>query len=184
MKGTWRNYRLLAAIIGGIAAVNLVFLFYSPDDLVRAIGVENSYLVLFLIAALGGLSSFTSSVYYAAIATFSAGGSIPWLLGIAGGFGLAVSDTIFFFLARKGRDSAGLDSLPWVKRAMERIERWPRFVQYLVIYLYLGFTPLPNDFLMVALAVLGFSYWSIIGFVLAGGITVTMLIAYLGNLWH
>lgn len=171
------------SVIAILIGLNVLFLYYSPEQIVNWIGVQNSYLVVFLIAALGGLNSFTSGVLYASIATFAAGGSIPWLIGVAGGLGIAVGDTVIYFLVRYGRQHIPEKTENWLERNRKYIDRLPRWVQYLVIYIYLGFTPLPNDILMFALAMFDFKFKKILPLIILGGITIATIVAYAGNVW-
>lgn len=181
-KFLWR-YRGLLLAVGLLLAFNLVFFFVSPEEIVSYVGVENTYLTLFLIASIGGVNTFTSGVLYASIATFAAGGATPWLLGIAGGLGIAVGDTIMFHLFKYGSASLSEAAQAKFRRFRDTIEQWPTWLQYVAIYGYLGFSPFPNDILMFALAVLRFRFLTILPLIVLGGISVATAVAHLGESW-
>ena len=178
-----RRHPVLLSIGLFLIAFNVLYYFFSPRDIVAYVGVENTYVVTFLVAAIGGLSTLTGAVLYTAIATFAAGGSMPWLLGITGGLGIFISDSIFFHLARIGREHVPDEWEPWVMKIQNIIQRYPRRLVLLLAYLYLGFSPFPSDLLMITLALGGYRYRTLAPVLLAGSITIAFLIAYFGNLW-
>ena len=176
-----KQYGSLYSVLVTLLAVSVLLYQYPPDKIVEWIGVENSYLAAFIIAASGGLSSFTSSIFYASVATFSAGGANPWLLGLTGGLGIALGDSLIFALFRfgfkdiKGQWRARLEDI------RERIERYPRPVVYAVLLLILGVTPMPNDIVMFLLVALGFRYLKVAPIIILAGITITTITALIGQ---
>jgi len=171
--------------IYGVLAVLIVlagFLYqFPPDKIVTSIGVENSYLTVFLIAAIGGLSSLTSSVFYAAVATFSSGGASPWLLGLFGGIGIAIGDSLIFGLFSYGAKDIGGQWRQKIEHVRTYIEAYPRFVVYTGLFIILGVSPVPNDIVMFALVALGFQYIKIAPILVLAGISVTTITAFLGK---
>jgi len=181
MKHWIKNHGGVLVLAGVFLSLNLVFFFLSPDQIVEYVGVENTYLTVFLIASVGGLNVITGGVLYASIIAFAAGGASPWLLGLVGGIGIAIGDSLVFYLFRYTSKSL---SPQWQKKAdrvKEKVEHLPRSMQYLLIYVYLGLTPLPNDILMFLLAVLRFKLVQVLPVIIAGTITIATLIAFLGN---
>lgn len=177
-----KRYYILIGILLLLAAITLTLFFISPTKIVEYVGVENSYIVVFIMAAVGGLSTLTGTSFFTAIATFSTGGSDPLLLGLFGGLGIFISDTVFFHLAQYGKESIPEKWNTKINRFAAWTKRVPAWVSLLAIYIYLGFTPLPNDLLMIALVVAGFSYKKIFLVLLAGSITIATLVAYLARL--
>lgn len=178
-----RKHYVLVGIVLFLIALNVLFYFIGPDRIVEYIGIRNTYLVVFAIAAIGGLSTVTGTVLYSSIATFAAGGSSPLLLGLAGGAGIFISDSIFFYLAKRGRESVPEKWGHWIERIQRFVDRYPLWIILLATFLYLGFSPLPNDLLMIALALAGIKYRQLIIPLLPGSITIALLTAYFGNLW-
>ena len=176
-----KNHGGVLALAGVFLSLNLVFFFVTPDQIVEYIGVENTYLTIFLIASVGGLNVITGGVLYASIIAFAAGGASPLLLGLIGGIGIAIGDSLVFYLFRHTSKSLSPQWQEKVTIVKEKVEHLPRFIQYILIYAYLGFTPLPNDILMFLLAVLRFKFMEVLPVIVAGTITVATLIAYLGN---
>jgi hypothetical protein len=182
MGNRLRSYYPFIGIAAFIVALNVLFSFYGPDEIVRAIGITNTYFIAFGAAAIGGLSTLTGVVVFTLIVSFAAGGSTPWLLGIFGGLGIFVSDSVFFWLAKVGRESIPEQ---WEKK-LSRLQRWmgdrPQWLVVIAVYLYLGFAPLPNDLLMIALVLGGYRYRTIFPVIFAGSLTIAMVTAYAGRI--
>lgn len=166
-----------------LAALAVLLYYVSPETIVTWIGVENTYLTVFLIAALGGLSSVTSGVLYASLATFAAAGALPWLLGLIGGVGIAIGDSLIFLLLRYGYRSVSDQWRERVAKWRTIIDRLPRSVQYLLGYVVLGFSPMPNDIVLLLLVILSYQYRYVAPLLLLSGVTIATLTAYLGDAW-
>lgn len=176
-----RIYTLLGIGFFLIAIIG-TFLFITPEDIVSFIGIENTYLFLFLLASIGGLSAITGTSVFTSIITFVAGGAHPALITLSAGAGIFISDTIFFLLATHGRKALPEE---W-KKIVYRFTEWTTHVPFPValvcIYLYISIFPLPNDILMIALALAGYRYRHIAPVILLGSLTIAGLAAYLGTI--
>lgn len=178
-----KRHSVFVSVVLFLITLNVLFYFVGAEQIVAYIGIHNTYLVVFAVAAIGGLSTVTGTVLYTSIATFAAGGSSPFLLGIAGGIGIMISDSIFFYLAKRGRESVPEKWNGWISKLEGYVQKYPRWIVLLGVYLYLAFSPLPNDILMVALVMTGFRYREIIIPLIPGSITIALITAYFGNLW-
>lgn len=176
-------YYIFALILLLILVINLIFIFVTPEEIVNFIGLENSYIVTFILASIGGLSSFTGAALFTAIATFAAGGSNPLILGLVGGLGIFISDSVFYILSRVGRNAIPKHYSKEINKLLVWFKKSPEWLIFLVVYLYLGFTPLPADILMIALAFAGISYKRIFPILLFASLTIGILTAYLGEFW-
>lgn len=179
-----RRHYILFFVILFIIFLNAFFFFVGPSNFVEKLGVHNTYLVILLIGIFGGVSSFTGPVFFSSMIAFAAGGANPWLLGLSGGLGLFVSDSIFYFLAHVGKKSVPPDLKIKILRIEKKLERFPNWVAFFITFLLLALTPFPNDILMIALAIGGYGYFRFFPYLLAGNITLSLLVAHLGNsLW-
>lgn len=179
-----KQWLIVLVLLFLLAWVALLF-FVDAETIVRQIGVSNTYIVAFLLAAVGGLSTLTGISFFTLVATFAEGGSNPWLLGLVGGSGIFISDTIFFFVAR-GAAEAFREKLAKPSRFLVRyLEKLPPWGVLLGIFVYVGFTPLPNDLLMLALAVASVPFVRFAPVLFLGSITIVTITAYLGEsiLW-
>lgn len=155
----------------------IIFYFYSPEEIVYQIGINNGYLVLFLSAALGGVSTITASSFYATVFTFTSGGLNPLLVGLIGGAGITIGDSFFYYLGYRGRNivSKKLNSyLEKISNWLNESEKWR--VQ-LFIFIYSGFTPFPNDLMTIPLGLNMYTYKNIFLPLLIGNICAVTLFA-------
>lgn len=173
-----RSWSIVIGLVLLLAGTTVALTIIGPDAIVERIGVKNTYVTVLLLAAIGGLSTLTSTSLFAAIGTFSAGGAHPLLLGLFAGTGIFISDTVFFHVAQYGKSS-----LPekWEKHTAH-LTRWlnrqSKYLVMLFIFIWIGFSPLPNDILMIALAAAGYRYWTVAPLLLAGGVSIATITAY------
>ncbi len=182
-RGRRRRNALLALLGLALFLIGWAILLnrLGARGVVELIGIRNGYLIVFLMAAAGGLSAATSVPLYATIATFAAGGLEPLLLGLAAGSGLSFGDSLFFLVGLEGRRA----STGRLEERLERLSAWferrPRWALRLAIYAYAGLTPLPNDVMMVTLAASGVRYRLILPSLIAGNLTLATLVALFGE---
>lgn len=156
----------------------VVLLTVGAGTIVEAIGVQNAYIIILVISLFGGVSSFGGPAYTAALITFSAGGADPLLLALASGLGVSVGDTIYFFLGRYG---VRLVRHEKTQERVERVRVWldkrPAWSVPVVTYFLVGFTPVPNDILTIALGATRRPYLPIIIALVLGNVTLSYIIA-------
>lgn len=179
MKKKSKKYFIFAGVLIFITIWILILNLISPDRIVAKIGVGNSYIILFLISAIGGVSSISASSYYLAVSVFASGGLNPIFLGLVGGVGVTIGDSLFFYLGKKGQEISS-------KKIHEKTNKWKKWINKspkslipFLIYLYVGFTPAPNDLMTVPLGFMNYSYKRLIIPLLLGNITATILISYI-----
>ena len=179
-----KRYSIFFLVISVLLGVYLLFSHIDSKIVVEMVGAENVYLVIFLIAAVGGVSTFGSTAFFTTMLAFSAGGEAsPLLLGLAGGFGIFLSDSIFFHLALYGRKSIPKEWKTKVNAFATKARKTSDWIVLPSVYAYLGLSPLPNDLLMVVLVLAKYTYLRIAPVLLLASITLATLTAYAGNFW-
>lgn len=177
-----RHYKGIIWIISFLVVCGVLFFFIDIQKLVESLGVTNSYFVLFFVAMVAGSSSFTSSSYYATIVGFAATGLNPFMIALVAGAGLSIGDAFFYLVGKWGRENIS----GRVRILAEKYSKWlskkPKWLVQIIVYLYTGFSPLPGDFLMIALSFARFPYKSFIIPGLLGNITLVLFIV-LGVVW-
>lgn len=177
-----KNTVFLSVIIVSLILWGVLLYYVGADAIVSAIGVENTYWVVFCIALFGGMSSFSGASYVAAITTFASGGADPFLLALASGIGISIGDTIYYYISRRGhRFIQDSRFAPYVERVTNWLNQRNRITRWLGIYVYTGFTPLPNDVLTISLGLTRQPYLLVITSLACGNFTLTFLIATLGQ---
>lgn len=165
------------AFITIILAWSTFLIFVGPTYLIEAIGVENGYVLGFLVAAIGGVSTVTSFTYYTIVTILAAGGLNPFLLGVIMGSGVTVGDTIFFYLGKTGRHTVTHRFQDHIDDALDWAYKQRLSVVHSLVFIWAAFTPLPNDILTVSAGVGRFKARNIIPFLLLGNIVFTTLLA-------
>lgn len=182
MKTSKKLYVTVAAVALILIGWALFFHFYPVENLVNDIGIENTYLAAFMLAVIGGFSSLTGTSLYAALIGLAHGGVNPIMLGLIGGLGLFISDSIFYLIVTRVRHHIKLITDKW-ERLFRKIWTWvyrmPHWVVYAGIFCYCAFAPMPNDVLLTVLALSSYQYRQFAIFLLLGDFTTALLLTTL-----
>ena len=176
-----RTIRIISFLIflGILTLWIVLFKYVNPQVLIGKIGVTNGYIILFLIGAIGGASIFTGPSYFIALATLSIVGLNPILLGIFGGLGVTIGDSITFFIGLSVAKKAPEKIKEKISKIEKILEKRSKKMVNFMIYTYIGFLPLPNEFVTIPLGLIGYKKRIIILFLLLGNITSGILGALL-----
>jgi membrane protein YqaA with SNARE-associated domain len=154
----------------------------GADRIVEFIGAENGYVVMFLVALLGGLSTFTSVTYFAMLLTLASSGLNPVFLAIASSMGVSIGDAIFYYIGYLGLRQIAAGR---VQRLIVRMSTWleykPKLFIFAVVYSYAAFTPLPNDVLAMILGAARQRLVLILPALILGNFTLVLLLATFGS---
>jgi len=165
------------AVVSVITGLTIFLFYVHPARIILAIGVNNIYIATFLLAIIGGVSAFTATSFYAALFAFALGGANPFLLALFSAPGVLMGDLIFWYLGHKGKAIVK----PAIWRVTEKLSSWlltkPRWFIPVGVYIYTGFLPLPGEFLMVLLALLGISFKRVLIPTLLGNFTLALIVS-------
>lgn len=180
LKSIKKHYIIAIAVLFiAIWAITLIFI--SPDEIINEIGVQNAYIIIFLLAVIGGLSTLTGTSFFVTLATFANGGADPLLLGLIGGLGIFISDSVFFFLANQGVKVFDKKENSFRSKILKSIEKVPHWLMGIFVFVYVGFSPLPNDILMIGLALGKVKYRKVALAILAGSFSISLITAFIGG---
>lgn len=179
MEKKLRNTIIFFLILAFIVAWSTLLHFITPQELVDMIGVRNGYVLSFLFGVFGEAATLTALSYYPAVITLAAGGLNPFLLGVIAGAGMTVGNSLYFYLGIEGRSVLSERMDRTAKKVLAWIDKKPGFVVQVLIFLYVGFTPLPNNLLTATSGVLDYKYKKLFAPLLLGNIVLTTSIAYL-----
>lgn len=179
MKAWFIQYRTALLVLLTLIGWSAIFVVVSPEALIEQVGVANAYLISFLISLVAGFSIFTGTAAYATVIEFARAGVNPLYLGVISGVGLFLSDSIFYLLVMRGRDALTTRFGHVLSRLHSFMERMPRAVVYLGVYLFCAFGPIPNDVMMSFLIIGGYKYKRVWLVFLAGDVTFMLFLSYL-----
>jgi len=176
-----RRRRSALSIAWKVAAVALAV---AAIVWANQVGVENEQLLdaiarfgypgLFVVSAISG---FNVIIPIPAISLFpllmQAGfHPVPTVLVI--GAGMTVGDMVGFLLGRLGRKM--VESGSWLRR-LERIREGHRLAPYVLLFFYASFAPLPNELIVIPMALIGCRWYGVLGAALAGNLIFNALAA-------
>ena len=151
-----------------------------PADIIEILGVRNGYLITFVLAFLGGISTFVPIPYYLFVMTFAAGGLNPFLLGFVAGIGLFLGDSTSYVIAYHGREIIPSRIQKTIDRAYEWSLSHPKWLASLAIFSYGAFIPLPDDLVVMPLGFIHYPYWRLMIPMTLGNIVFNTLAAFIG----
>jgi membrane protein YqaA with SNARE-associated domain len=150
-----RNRLIFLLIALFILSWSAVLYSYSPARIVSILGVRNVYIFVMLLAMIGGVSIFTTTLFYTSLVTISLGGvNIIWL-SLFASTGLLFGDLVFYYFARTGSQCAPEKYATIIAGLIERVERYSDKKVIFFIFLY-SMTPLPSDAISIVLGILSF----------------------------
>lgn len=161
-----------------ILAWSVLLIYYPPEKIVEFLGVQNTYLVVFLLAAIGGVSAFTSTSFYTALVTISLAGITPIYLALFASVGLTLGDIVFYILGKKGKSCVTPNYGNYINGLLQFVEKVSDRAIMILIFFY-SLTPLPSDILAIVLAIVGFPLKKMIPPLLAGNFALTLILAEL-----
>lgn len=177
MRKKTKNIIIFSTILLSIIFWGVLTYFFKPSEMIEGLGVTNSYLFIFLMAAISGVSSFTSSSHYLTVITFAIGGINPFMISLLAGIGLTIGDTVFYYLGKKGSKSLPKKINEKFIKINKWIENKPKILVPIIVYVYTGLTPLPGDFISIFLGVTNISYKRIVLPFILGNMTLMLLVS-------
>ena len=184
MKNTeQRIKKTIIFLVLSIVVISLITLlhFISPEEIVNKIGVRNGYIIAFVVSFFGGFSAVGSISFISLLITLVAGGMNPVYLGLVAGISLAIGDMIMFYVGSKGRELVRGKWDEKIDKAANVLKKrkWLEKMGPVIAYLYIGFTPLPNDVLILFLAAVKYPPKKMNGIIILGDITFALMITIL-----
>lgn len=177
-RGAGRRAGSIAIKVAAVAAAIAIIIWANQ------VAVENErileairrfgYVGLFVVAAISG---FNLLIPIPAISLFplllEAGlQPVPSVLVIAAG--MTVGDMVGYLLGRVGRKL--VEKPQWIAR-MERVQERHRLAPYVLLFFWAAFAPLPNELIVIPMALIGCRAIGVVGAALAGNLIFNSLAA-------
>jgi membrane protein YqaA with SNARE-associated domain len=173
-----RDIIIVGLLVLFIFTWSVFLVYYPPQEIVGYLGVHNTYLVVFLLAAIGGVSAFTSTSFYTALVTISLGGVNPVYIALFASVGLTVGDIVFYIVGRKGKQCVPSKYGKHIGRFLQLLKDAGDKKVVLLIFIY-SLTPLPSDILAIGLALSGFPLKKMVPPLLIGNFVLILMLAEL-----
>lgn len=180
----FKSNRQLALLISLTIFIILYIYFVfklGADTIVSFIGVENSYLVIFLVAIIGGVSALTSTSFYVVFVTFLLGGSNPIVLSLIAGIGLTIGDSVFYYFGSRGRTIAKKSKYEkYVTRVHKYVNSFSKYWIFGIVVAYASLPlPLPKDIICIGTGILKYDIKLLLSGLFIGNLIHLLLISVL-----
>jgi len=177
-----KNKKIFGAVfLIAIFAFWIIILYkIPPTEIVDKVGVQNSYLLVFVLAIIGGISILFPLPYYLVVFTFAAGGSNPILLAVMAGTGVAVGDSTSYLVGYSGREILTGKPMVIFNKIYEWLSKKPKWMLFSFLYAYTAISPLPNDLINVPMGFMRFPYFRLVIPMWLGNMTFNLIIALSG----
>ncbi len=174
-----RKKIMFVIVVGIFIAISILLATYSSEEILSVIGVENAYLLMFILAALGGMSTFTGIPYHFILMSFAASGINPFFLGLITALGVMLGDSMTYFLGHQSSDILPKRFKKPLAKISTFLVRHPKFM-YPFLITYGAVSPFSNDFIVISMGMIRYSYWKIMIPLTLGNIFFNIALAYLG----
>jgi len=166
-----------------LVVVWAVLLHYVPPaKVIEALGVQNGYVLSFIIALLGDLPTFSNVPYNLALLTLASAKSLnPVILGLCAGVGVIIADFISYLIGFHGRNIVPSR----YQQLFSRLSSWAldhpnSWLIPLGLFLYGALVPFPNYFIVIPLALGHYPFWRLALPLAVGNILLSINVALLG----
>lgn len=180
MKSKFLKYLPRVVFIVFFIFFSAVFYFWSPETLISHIGVQNSYLIIFFLALIGGLTTFSGVPYHLVLISLASGGTNPFLLGLITSIGVMIGDSTSYFLGFEGRDIIPKKIQKFLEKIFKFGSRYPKFMP-VFFFLYASLTPFSNDFIVISAGLAKYPFWKVMIPLALGNMIFNIGLAYLAN---
>ncbi|WP_406661721.1 VTT domain-containing protein [Methanolobus sp. ZRKC3] len=170
-----RNIRIIGLIVLFIFSWSILLFYHPPGEIVDMLGVRNVYIFIFLLALIGGVSTFTSTTFYTTLIAISLGGVSSIWVALFASVGLTFGDMLFYYLGMKCKQCIKGKYSVYVSYLTKKMEQFDDRITMLLIFFY-SLTPLPSDIIAIALAIVGFPFKKMIVPLLVGNFTLILIL--------
>jgi membrane protein YqaA with SNARE-associated domain len=164
---------VVVAILSGI-----LYFIGGTDIIIDYVGIENAYFLMFIFAALGGLTTFNTVPYYSLLFLLATAGLHPFYLGLSSALGVMCGDSFSYYLGKQGGQFLPNSFQNFFNKMKDLAEKYPKTFPA-VCLLYGSISPLSNDLVTIPGGMAKIPYLKIIIPLAIGNIIFNVTLAYL-----
>lgn len=178
MDENFKKYLPIALLLTIFVTLSYFFYFYTtPERLVEYVGINNAYVLVFALALIGGLTTFSGVPYHIVLITLAFGGVNPFFLGAAAATGVILGDSTSYYLGYLGGRLIP-ERLQGFSRAIHNFgDKHPKSLP-LFFFFFSALTPFSNDFIVITMGVAHYSFWKVMIPLALGNLVFNISIAY------
>lgn len=129
---------------------------------------------LFVVSAVSGFNLLVPIPIIAFFPFLLEAGLDPVISVLIIGAGMTVGDMVGYLLGRAGRKM--VEKPHWLAR-IERVRERHRIAPYVLLFFYAAFAPLPNELIVIPMALIGCRWYGVVGAALGGNLIFNSLAA-------
>lgn len=178
-----RRIALLVVTLVIMIASIILIIYFGPENIIKMLGIENTYLFIFFFAILDGVSFLSSASFFGILALLSSNlPAIPVI--IVSSLGLTIGD-IFYYLIGKNIKELGKDTKydEKVVKVRSWFSKFPNRLKFIFIYLYTAISPFPKDVLCLALGITEYPILKVVVPMFLGNATFVAILIYVVTLF-
>lgn len=160
-------------------SISLTLALTPAETIVETVGSNNAYLLMFVLGAIGGLTTFSGIPYHVILMSLAAGGINPIILGCSTALGVMVGDSTTYVISKQVRHAVPVALQHFLEKVSRFLNRQPQLLVP-ILFLYGALSPFSNDFIVASLTLTGYTYRQIIVPLAAGNVVFNIGLAYLG----
>lgn len=134
-------------------SVSLSFWYVSPDTIIGYIGIENAYVIIFVLAFLGGVTTFSGIPYHVILMALALGGLNPWILGLVTALAVTLGDITSYMVGYYGRDLFPARIVHALERLVHVRTTYPGLLP-VIFFLYGALIPASSDLITIPMGIL------------------------------
>ncbi len=135
----------------------ILFIYVDPQNLINFVGLENAYLMMFLTAFLGGLSTFNFIPYYSVVLLLVNAGLNPFYVGATSAVGVMCGDSFSYFMGYSGGEIIPTNLKNFLNKVSSVAISKPKMF-ILGSFLYGCISPFSNDFITISAGIAHIPY--------------------------
>ncbi len=177
-------YKRIAQGFLGFFIVFLVLVFawwaskYVADNIeVQEVIAEFGYLGVFIVSVISGFNVFIPVPAVSFLPILVESGLNFWISIIVITLGMTLGDSLGYLLGYVGRAVTDVEKT-YIFRKLHKIKVKRKWLPILILVIYSGFAPLPNEAMVIPMAVLGYEYKYILPAILLGNLIFNTLAAF------
>ena len=169
-------FRVILLIV--FISASVFFYYSSPEKLILYIGVENAYILMFVLAFLGGITTFSGVPYHPVLVLLAVGGLNPLVLGISSAFGVMLGDTTSYYIGYSGGTVIPQKIQKILKKFCDFCLTRPRLIP-IAFFLYGSLVPFSNDFIVISMGLARYPFWRVMVPLGLGNLVFNISLAYI-----
>lgn len=158
----------------------ILYLYVTPEKIVSFVGADNAYILMFVTALIGGLTTFNGVPYFSVLLVLASGGLNPFFLGLTSAVGVMLGDSTSYYIGYKGGEiiSSRIQGLSNAVR--KTMEKYPRAFPVLC-FIYGSVSPLSNDFITISSGIARYPFFRVMIPLALGNLVFNITLAFIGG---